>query len=178
MSKAFAALAGFLGVAFLSAAAFAGETAPQPLTADWVNAQLARQDAKTVVTQLDTQNRFEELLDNVGDGGSDWIQLAAKLAPGADAGSAEGLSMSLAFALPKNAPAVIAVLNSTSPALDAKNVCDAPFIEDMVEDIPGYLKQAQAAVQKITDPAVEPQKADCLAQLKATDKLFSSPPAP
>lgn len=170
MHSAFKALAAFCFALLLSAQAFAGDAAPQPLTTDWINAQLAKQDAKAVIAQLDAQNRYEEFLDNVGDGGSDWIQLAAKLAPGADAASSEGLSMSLAFALPKNAPAVVGILNKALPPLDPRQVCNAPFIEDMVLDIPGYLKQAETAVQKVDNPASEPQKGECLAQLKIAQK--------
>ncbi len=91
------------------------------------------------------------------------MALAPKLAPGADAGAAEELPIALAFALPKNPRAVLAVLGGGFPVED---VCSAPFIEGTVKDIPAYVKEAKAAVARVTDAKLAKVRDACLAELR------------
>ena len=104
----------------------------------------------------------------MGDGGSQWVALAPGLAPGADAGSAEGLGISLALALPKNPRAVLAAIDpANGHVLGAGRVCGMPFIEDTVKDRPAYRRRALRAVRGVSDRSLANARAACLSALDA-----------
>jgi hypothetical protein len=128
-----------------------------------IGASLARYGARATVNALFDERRWDYVSDRIGAGESAWVALAAKLAPGADAGTAEDLPIALAFALPRNAPAVLAAVQTG--AFDVAEVCDAPFIEDTVSDIPAYRRRAAAAVRRVAEPQLAAVKAACLAAL-------------
>jgi hypothetical protein len=71
----------------------------------------------------------------------------------------------LAYALPRNPRAVLSVLDANSAISAPENVCSAPFIEDTVKDIPGYVRRAKAAVSRVAGPRLREIKAACLAEL-------------
>jgi hypothetical protein len=153
-----AALAAALPMAAWAAPAFARHPTPAQ-----VEAAIARYGAHDTVTALFEQGRWDYVAGEIADGKAAWVALAARLAPGADAGTAEELPISLAFALPRNPAAVLASVQTG--AFDVADVCGAPFIEDTVKDIPAYLRKAAAAVAKVGDPALAATRAACLAAL-------------
>ncbi|HEX3405639.1 MAG TPA: hypothetical protein VHS81_00245 [Caulobacteraceae bacterium] len=138
--------------------------AARPTVAE-IDASLARYGARATVGALFDQRRWDFVSDRIGAGDGAFVALAARLAPGADAGTAEDLPIALAFALPRNAPAVLAALAAPGGGFDVGEVCDAPFIEDTVSDLPGYRRQAAIAVRHVADPRLATVKAACLAAL-------------
>ena len=101
------------------------------------------------------------------DAGSDaWLAVAAKLAPGSDAGSAEDLGISLATALPRNPAGVLraASLQDDTP-LSLAHVCGLPFIEQPPSETAAYRTQAVNAVTRVADPSLADRRARCLAAL-------------
>jgi hypothetical protein len=150
-------------LALLPVAVWAGPSFPRHPTPAQVSASVARYGARTTVSALFDQHRWDYVAGEIGGGGAVWVALAVKLAPGADAGTAEELPIALAFALPIDAPAVLAAVKSE--AFDVADVCGAPFIEDTVEDIPAYLRKATAAVTAVKDPALAAARAACLQTL-------------
>jgi hypothetical protein len=118
-----------------------------------------------VVDRLWKSGDYSRVLDHIDTGASAWVALAPKLAPGTDAGSAEGLAIALAYALPKNPRAVLSVLDPDSKVIAPANVCSAPFIEDAVNDIPGYVRRAKAAVSRVTALRLREIRTGCLAEL-------------
>lgn len=163
-SGAFAACVacGWLVWAPVAVAAPRFDPHPTPIQID---AALARYGARATVGALFDQRRWDFVSDRIGAGESPYVALAVKLAPGADAGTAEDLPIALAFALPRNAPAVLAVLAAPGAGFDVAEVCDAPFIEDTVSDIPAWRRQAAAAVRRVADRKLAAAKAACLAAL-------------
>ena len=129
-------------------------------TAAEVEASIARHGARATVSALFDEGRWDYVADQIARGGSAWVALAGVLAPGTDAGTAEDLPVELAFALPRNAPAVLAVV--ASGAEDIGDVCGAPFIEGTIRDLPAYKRRAMAAVQKVTAPSLAKTRAACL----------------
>jgi hypothetical protein len=121
--------------------------------------------AKAVVDRLWNSGDYDRLLDHIDKGTSAWVALAPKLAAGTDAGSSEGLTIALAYALPRNPEAVLAVLDPKNAVLKPDMVCGAPFIEDTVKDMPRYIKRAKAAVSRVKVRSLEENKAACLAAL-------------
>ncbi len=134
------------------------------LTPETIAADIAAHGADNVVAKLAKTGDYDRVLDHIGKGEAQWVALAPKLAPGTDAGWAEALVISLAFALPKNPQAVLALLIGKD-AFQVDDVCGAPFIEGTVKDVPGYIRRAKAAVAKVTDPSLQSARAACLAAL-------------
>lgn len=137
--------------------------APQ-LTPETIAADIAAHGAGAVVAKLAKNGYYDRVLGHIDKGEAEWVALAPKLAPGTDAGWAEALSISLAFALPKNPKAVLALLVGKD-AFAADDICSAPFIEGTIKDVPGYIRRAKAAVAKVSDPSLQSAKAACLASL-------------
>jgi hypothetical protein len=158
----------FAAVIALFAAAAAAQLSPEGILRD-----IKLQGAKAVVDRLWNDGDWDRVMDRVDAGDARWIALVPQLAPGTDAGTAEDLPIALAFALPKNPGAVLALLGRDG--FPADEVCGAPFIEDTVKDIPAYLRQAETAVLRVRDPALSGAKQACLAELK---KAAARPPAP
>jgi hypothetical protein len=143
--------------------AWAAPTFPKQPTPAEVSQSIVQNGARATVSALFDQNRWDYVAGRIGEGEAGWVALAPKLAPGADAGTAEDLPIELAFALPLNPAAVLAAVHTG--AFDVSDVCGAPFIEDTVKDIPGYLRRATAAVTKVADPSLAATRAACLQAL-------------
>ncbi len=152
---------------FLSAIVFAvvaiASASAAPLSPEAIAHDIDLHGARAVVQRLWRNGDYERLMDRIDAGDARFIALAPKLAPGTDAGTAEELPIALAFALPRNPRAVLAVLGPNRfPVAD---VCSAPFIEDTVKDIPAYIRRAQRAVSAVDDPKLATVRDACLVQL-------------
>ena len=152
-------------LALLFALGAGDAAAGSPLTPAGIAAEIDAHGADAVVALLSKTNDYDRVLGHIDTGDVAWVALAPKLAPGTDAGTAEALPIALAFALPRNAPAVLAVLDPGSSILGPESVCGVPFIEGTVKDIPGYVRRAKAAVAKVSDPKLQASKTACLAAL-------------
>jgi hypothetical protein len=157
----------FLAAWSLRVSAFASGAAPaQPpfQTAQQVADAIQRRGSKAFLTAL-TDDEVEHLYSHIGSGHPDWIALAPMLADGADGADAEGLSIELAKALPKNPTAVLRVLDpaeSHDRILATPRVCSIPFIEKVPRN---YKSSAIRAVSEVQDPALQATKQRCLAML-------------
>ena len=140
--------------------------AAHPTPAEIVRS-LAEAGPRATVDALWAEGRWDWVSERIGAGDAAFVALAPRLAAGADAGTAEDLPIALAFALPRNAPAVLAAIEDGG--FDAGEVCGAPFIEDTVSDIPAYRRRAAAAVQAVADPKLADVKTACLAALAQID---------
>jgi hypothetical protein len=149
-----------IGAALASAAACAASLSPERIAKE-----IASRGAQAVVERLTKDGDYDRVLGHIDSGDGSWVALAPKLAPGADAGNAEALVISLAFALPNNPGAVLSIL-SGKDGFAPEDVCSAPFIEGTVRDIAAYVRKAEAAVSRVTDPGRQAVKAACLAQLR------------
>jgi hypothetical protein len=133
-------------------------------TPETIAADIAAHGADAVVARLAKHGDYDRVLGHIDQGGTKWVALAPKLAPGTDAGNAEALIISLALALPKNPQAVLALLSGNN-AFQIDDVCGAPFIEGTVKDVPAYVRKARAAVSRVMDAKFAGAKAACLASL-------------
>jgi hypothetical protein len=166
MNRAPAIIAAVTCLAWATAAVAAPRFPPHPAPTQ-VQASVTRHGAAATVTALFDQHRWDYVSDRIAAGDAAWLALAAKLAPGTDAGTAEELPIDLAFALPRNAAGVLAAIRDG--ASDPDDVCSAPFIEDTVKDVPAYRRRAIAAVERVADPRLAAIKAACLAALRKPD---------
>jgi hypothetical protein len=132
-----------------------------------IEASIARHGPRETVNALFDQNRWDYVSGRIASGEAAWVRLAGKLAPGTDAGTAEDLPIALALALPRNAPAVLAVLQTR--AVDLTGVCGLPFIEGTVRDVFAYKRRTLVALARATDPRLAVVRAACLNALRAAE---------
>jgi hypothetical protein len=134
-----------------------------PKTAGDAAAAIERQGAASFLSGLNP-DEVDQLYEHFDNGEAEWLPLVPKLAGVADAGNAEGLTISLAFALPKNPQGVLALVTEQDGVLGVGRVCSMPFIEDTTPK--GYRTKAMAAVRKVGNPALRKAKDLCLRALK------------
>ena len=124
-----------------------------------------RDGATATVQALDqgeTTTRFTAILEGIATGDRTWLALVPKLAPGVDAGTATGLEIAIAEALPHNAAGVLALGGNGWSVEDA---CAYPMIEPTEDETRAYFAATIPAVEGVADPAVQSAKATCLAKL-------------
>ncbi|MFM0181746.1 hypothetical protein PQR52_24985 [Paraburkholderia aspalathi] len=127
--------------------------------------QINDKGAKATVSTM-SESEWDNVLTHIDSGNAAWIALVPKLAEGTDGGNSEDLGIGLAYALPKNAKAVLSAIDpDNGPVLGVGRVCSAPFIEDTVKDIPAYIKRAEVALNRVRDPSLQDVKKACLAEL-------------
>jgi hypothetical protein len=122
---------------------------------------------RAVIATLARTGQWDGVVRHIDGGGDAWLAVAAKLAPGSDAGSAEDLGISLATALPRNAAGVLRImrLDGHNP-LRAARVCGLPFIEQPKAQTDTYRASAVDAVTRVSDPALADRRSRCLAALR------------
>ncbi|PLV61924.1 hypothetical protein [Erwinia sp. B116] len=106
---------------------------------------------KKTIAQLYANNEKEWLLvtSKIAQGDQSWLQLAAQLAPGADADSAESLSSALGLAIPHNPTGVLAITSERYPPLAMANVCSLPFYSMNEIELNQYVVDAIRALYKV-----------------------------
>ena len=141
-------------------------SAPATLTPAAVARMIDAEGARRAVQTLDrggAHTRFDALLDRIAAGERRWLALVPRLAPGTDAGTAEGLRIAVAEALPRNPSAVLRLVPGTFTAEDA---CGFPMIEPTQSETRSYFTAVIPAVQDVTEPALQLAKRQCLAELR------------
>ena len=146
-------------------------------TASAVRAAISRDGARAVVQRFTQAHQFDRIVDLIGTGAPAWVRLAPLLAPGTDGATGEGLGIALAYALPRNAAAVLKVV-STAPypptdavdiVLSIDRVCSVPFIEPPPGANERYRNRAIAALDTVRDPRLLDRRRRCLRTLRAND---------
>lgn len=153
----------FLGLALGGVAC----AATPVITPERVAASIEKQGAQAFLASLD-ETTIDTLLDRIGSGQRAWVALTPRLAPGADGANAEGLGIALAYALPKNATAVLGAVDpieGDGHILAVSRVCGVPFIDEPPHR---YRQDALVAVKAVKEQALQAVKARCLAKLHAS----------
>jgi hypothetical protein len=156
----------FLGSAVTGRGAASAEADgkfPAKITPGWLKAEIQARGAKDVVTRLFDSNRDDEVADMIGTGQTGWLDLVPLYAPGTDGGPAEGLTIGLAHALPRNAAGVLKAVKLAK--LDPRSVCGAPFFDNDPADTPAYYRRSIKAVSQVRDDALAVVRDDCLTAL-------------
>jgi len=144
----------------------AGSAVAAGLTPGQVGASLRAKGAKQTIGDLWNSEEWSAVEDGISSGDSAWIALAPELAPGSDAATAEGLGISLAFALPRNPAAVLAAIDMRGGhILGVGRVCGLPFIEDT--EPKGYRAEVLSALSRVNSPRLRERKQSCLRTFQA-----------
>ena len=142
------------------------EAAPGHPTIAEVRGDLASMGPTRTVQALWSDKRWDWIEDRVAAGDTGWIALAPRLAPGTDAGTSEGLSISLAEGLTRNPRAVLAVLTlGDDSVLGVQQVCEAPFIEETPQHHATYMRATFRALAGVRAPDLHRVKQACLQRL-------------
>jgi hypothetical protein len=138
----------------------APQTAPvEPELAKEINDAIDATGAKAVVAALDRDEaRFRKVSDAVATADPVWLTIALRLHEGSDAGTGEALSHALAQALPNAPERVLALVGH---GYTVGNLCTSPFIEPAPGVAEAYEAKAVAALQSVTDPALQTTVAEC-----------------
>ena len=136
-----------------------------PKTAAEAAAVIQQRGAAAFLAAL-SPAKVDQLYERFDNGEAEWLPLVPKLAAVADGANAEGLTISVAFALPNNPTTVLSSLTEKDGVLAVARVCSMPFIEDAVP--PGYRDKALAAVRKVAEPRLRSTRTLCLQALKRT----------
>lgn len=135
-----------------------------------VKSDLQHLPAKKVISNLKKHGEFEQMLKRIDEGDAQWIALAPSLYEGTDAGDSEDIEIALATALPKNALAVLSILNGDEAAAEGQpridRVCGVPFIEPTDDFVKKYLRESTAALKAASDEKLLPLAQKCLGYLK------------
>ena len=123
-------------------------------------AQIHAQGAKAVVGRLAAGDGegLDQVLGQVAAGARPWLHVGLALKPGADAGSGEALSASMAAALLNNPEDV---LRLAVPAFGENTICSVPLIEPSPDQVASYQAKARTALARVESPDLLPMARRC-----------------
>lgn len=140
------------------------------VTPDQVRAMIAADGAREAVRKMNeggseaAPNRFALAMNGISTGEQAWLDIVPLIRPGVDGETGESLSMALSEALPRNAAGVLRV---SGTAEEVPSVCDPVAFQDMSAERETYRAAAVAAVEAVSDPALQAVKTACLTTLRA-----------
>lgn len=152
--------------------------AATPPRAATVLADVKTQGAPAVVAKLWADNaRWNQVMANIGQGSHEWLQVAAGLRPGTDAGASEALDEAIFLAL-KHAPVTVLRLLKDG-TFETSTVCSSNIGADYTAtQSRHFIKERIRVLDKMSDPAIEPARAQCLAALRTALADFSEQKTP
>ncbi|MGK3142184.1 hypothetical protein [Pantoea sp. C2G6] len=120
-------------------------------TAQQLTEQIKAKGAQTVISGLyaNDEQEWEYVTAKIGKGDQRWLNVAALLAPGSDADSAETLSEAIGFALPRNPAGVLSIITERYNPLSLKEVCGLPFYSMTEPQLNQYVVDAIRALYKV-----------------------------
>ena len=142
----------------ISASGFEYELFPESILS-----QIEKKGATQVVQDLyDDGKAWSIVLQQIGTGKPEWINVANKLRPGTDAGSSSMLDVAMFIAL-ENSPAL--VLETCN--FDLEFVCSANFLIDypLNEEALKMIERRKISLSKITDSSLYVKRDSCITGL-------------
>lgn len=140
------------------------------ITPQEVRTMIERDGARAAVQTLNeggteaAPNRLAIAMRGVASGEQGWLDIVPLLRSGTDGETGEGLTMSLADALPNNAAGVLRLIAGGE---DAPSICDGQLSVNTPEAARAARQAAIPAVEAVTDPALQQAKSACLTVLRA-----------
>ncbi|MFZ4834310.1 hypothetical protein [Rouxiella sp. Mn2063] len=130
--------------------------AATPITSGKLTQQIKERGAKIVIADLykGDESQWSYVINKIGQGEQDWLQVAALLAPASDADSAESLATAAATAIPHNPSGVLAILQTGVLPLSPENVCSLPFYSITEPDFNKYVVDSIQALYKVSKSKV------------------------
>ena len=138
----------------------------EPVTPEQVTEMLKTQTPQQTVNALwgkGENSRWETVASGIAKGDPAWLALAPQIAKGTDAGSSDEFGMAVQDALTTNPAGTLRLLTQIEMGVGA---CSENGFEVPAEQARIYHQTAIAAVESVTDPALQQIKGQCLAALR------------
>jgi hypothetical protein len=132
----------------------------------------ARGEKEALAQFFPCDNSGDEAYAGVSSGSRQWLAIAVRLLPHADACYSEFLHDAVARAIVPAAPRVLALVGS-SPQLTASQIC-IPFLsaEEPASEHLAYLSKAEHALRRVNARELQPAKQACLAEIASTRRII------
>jgi hypothetical protein len=137
-----------------------------PVTPAEVTAMLRSQTPQQTVNALygtGENSRWDTVASGIARGDPAWLALAPQIARGTDAGTSDDFGMAAQDALTTNPAGTLRLLTQVEMGVGA---CSENGFEVSAEQARAYFQTATAAVESVTDPALQQIKTQCLAELR------------
>lgn len=120
-----------------------------PVTPQNLHISIEKSGAATTVQQLDEKG-IERVSKGIADADPQWLKILPELAGGLEGGNAENIIIALATALPKNTPAVLALMATAeiSALPGQEKICSMPFADADDATLARYFLQTDRALKK------------------------------
>ncbi len=120
-------------------------------TTQQLTEQIKQKGAQAVISSLyaNDETEWQFVTGEIGKGGADWLRVAALLASGSDADSAETLSEAVAMAIPHNPVGVLNIMTERYTPLSQAVVCGLPFYSMSETQLNNYVVDAIRALYKV-----------------------------
>ena len=120
-------------------------------TAQQLTEQIKEKGAQATISGLygGQEKEWQYVTGEIAKGRSDWLNVAALLAPGSDADSAETLSEAVGAAIPHNPAGVLSIINENYTPLSLSEVCGLPFYSLTEPQFNQYIVDAIRALYKV-----------------------------
>jgi hypothetical protein len=124
-----------------------------------LGARIDDEGARAVVASLwRDEDAFSLVLDGIETGTDEWLDVAARLLPGADGSASLSLHYAVAYVLSRRPAAVLARVGR---GFDLARICTSPYIEPEPGVAETYERVTLAALGKVTEPDLVPLAAQC-----------------
>ncbi|MDW8847854.1 hypothetical protein SD961_18515 [Erwinia sp. MMLR14_017] len=120
-------------------------------TAQQLAEQIKQKGVQVVISGLygEQEKEWQYVTGEIAKGGSDWLNIAALLAPGSEADSAETLSEAVGAAIPHNPAGVLSIINEKYTPLSLGEVCGLPFYSLTEPQFNQYIVDSIRALYKV-----------------------------
>jgi hypothetical protein len=157
-------------VAGLVGLPLAGNAAPPPpsLHAATVLAEIKHRGARAVAATLWSSDnaRWDKVIGNIDHGSREWLQVAAALRPGTDAGASEALDEAVFLAL-KAAPASVLRLLKAG-TFETDTVCSSNIaIDHTAAQSRQFISDRIKTLENFSEPSTLAARDQCLSRLRA-----------
>jgi hypothetical protein len=138
-------------------------------------ADVKTQGASAIVAKLRADNaRWDQVMAAIGQGRREWLQVAAALRPGTDAGASEALDEAIFLAL-KTAPSTVLQLLKDG-TFETRAVCSSNIGTDYsAAQSKRFIKERIKVLETVSNATTEAVRAQCLQGLHAALADFDKP---
>lgn len=166
-------------VTFFAAMLMVADTmthAAPALSAESLLADIHARGARAVVAALRSESgQWDQVMGSIGHGSREWLNVAAALRPGTDAGSAETLDEAVFLALKHQPIRVLQLLKDGT--FEIATVCSSNIATDYPDaQSRRFIDERMKVLQAVSDENTRATRTQCLAGLRTALAQFDKAP--
>ncbi len=152
---------------FVHSYAAADETSCPAVTVADLSAAMNEINGRKLIDKLQSPDcsRWNDVMDAIKSGDTQWVVFAGKLRPFTDAGTATDLLLALEFALLRNPEAVLRL--TQSPAFENSEFCVTPLWEASSKQVLAFIEEALTALETVKSPELQKVRRECEARYRS-----------